>query len=429
MPSRAEWGRRLERALRVVGYGGLLAALFLAVQARSTTPGRREVSPAMLPGYLAESVAGMDSIAVEGDTALDPVYRDWLAAVRVSGRAVTWRGSIPPTAIEIDPIVDPGGGHRVLVASPPGPVRLLDSLGMLDSTRASGGGAGFETAAIRGAAQAIVSGQRAVAARRDSLSARRIAVLGRPTWETKFVIAALEERGWLVDARIPLTPDTAVVQGTPLRLDTARVAAVVALDEAAGAQAASIRKFVLEGGGLVLGPGAAKLAVFASLRVGESGARLAPLELEPPADDPRRGLALVPVSRLEPGGIVLERRGGEVALAARRVGLGRVLQLGYEDSWRWRMAGPEGAVLAHRRWWSRLVGSVAYRATIRGAAPVSAHDAPLARTIARLGPPDSTLRQASGPRSGREPPSGFLFGLAIAALVAEWASRRWRGAV
>ena len=413
----------------MVAYAALVVALVLSVLARSATPGRRVVSPSLLPGYLAETAGRLDSIAVVGDTALDPVYRDWLAAARASGRPVSWNGAIPPTAVEIDPISDPAGGERVLVAAPAGPVRVADSLGMLDSTRATGGGAGFETGSVRGGVQALVSGQRARALIRDSLAARRIVVLGRPTWETKFVIAALEERGWMVDARIPLTPDTAVVQGTPLRLDTARVVAVVALDDAAGAEAAGIRGFVRDGGGLVLGAEAARLPGFASLRAGASGARLAPADLEPSPESPRRGLALLPVSRLEPGAIVLERRDGEVALAARRVGPGRVLQLGYQDSWRWRMTGPEGAVLAHRRWWSSLVGSVAYRATIRGVPPVSPHDAPLARMVARLGPADSTLRLAAVPRSGRGRGGGVLFVVAIAALLAEWGSRRWRGAV
>jgi hypothetical protein len=203
---------------------------------------------------------------------------------------------------------------------------------------------------------------------------------------------------------------------------------VVALDESAGAAAASIRRFVESGGGVVLGAGAAALPGFSALRAGVAGSRVAPVELEPPADDPRRGLALVPVSRLAPGSIVLEQRSAGVAVAARRVGMGRVLQLGYEDSWRWRMAGADGAVEAHRRWWSGLVSAVAYRATIRGYAPVSPHDAPLVRTIAQLGSPDSSHRPEPGRRS-QGPPVEWLFGLAVVSLLAEWASRRWRGAV
>ncbi len=429
MPSRADGVRWIERGLRVAAYLAILAALYLAILARIVSPGQRVVTPATLPAYLAESAGTLDSVLVVGDTALDPVYRDWLAAARVSGRSVSWRGFIPAIAVEVDPIADPAGGTRILVAAPSGPVRIADSLGTLDSTVAVGGGAGFETGAIRGAAQVLVSGQRARALARDSLAPRRIAVLGRPNWETKFVIAALEERGWLVDARIPLTPDTAVVQGTPQRIDTATVAAVVALDDAAGAETATIRRFVEAGGGLVLGPEASKLAGFSALRAGATGARVAPIELEPSAERPRRGLALWPVSRLDAHAVVLERRGGDVAVAARRVGLGRVIQLGYEDTWRWRMSGPEGAAEAHRRWWTGLVGAVAYHATIRGVAPVSPHDAPLARTIARLGPADSTLRLAPASRSGRRRDAGVLFVIAVAGLLAEWGSRRWRGAV
>jgi hypothetical protein len=334
-----------------------------------------------------------------------------------------------PLAIEIDPVADPAGGERILVAAPEGLVQLGDSLGILDSAKARGGGAGFETGSLRGPIELMVSGQRAEAVPRDSIAARRITVLGRPTWETKFVIAALEERGWEVDARIPLTPDTAVIQGMPSRLDTAGTAVVVALDDAAGGEAGRIRRFVEQGGGLVLGAEAAKLPAFAGLRAGGVGARVAAAGLEPPAENPRRGLALVPVARLDPLGIALEKRGSSIALAARRVGLGRVVQLGYEDTWRWRMAGAEGSVEAHRRWWAGLVGAVAYRATIRGVAPVSPHDAPLARTVARLGPADPNRPSAPASRRDRGSLSWLLFGLAVASLVAEWGSRRWRGAV
>ena len=415
--------------MRVTGYAALALGLYLAILSRSIVPRKVVLTPAMLPSYLAESAGTMDSIAVAGDTALDPVYRDWLAAERASGRAVSWSGSIQPVAIEVDPVVDPAGGERILVAAPPGPVRLSDSLGVLDSTSAGGGGAGFETGAVRGAVEVLVSGQRAVAIPRDSIAARRIAVFGRPSWETKFVMTALEERGWRVDARIPLTPDTAVVQGTPFRLDTAEVAAVVALDGAAEREAASIRRFVAQGGGLVLGAEAAKLPAFASFRAGAPGTRITPVELEPPADDPRRGLALLPVTRLDARAVVLEQSRGSVALAGRRSGLGRVIQLGYEDTWRWRMAGAEGSVKAHRRWWTRLVGAVAYRATLPGVAPVSPHDAPLARTIARLGPADSTRYSAPAPPPNRSTLTGLLFALALASLLGEWASRRWRGAI
>ncbi len=429
MRSRADLVRWTERVLRATGYLALVLGLYLAILSRSIVPGRAVLTPALLPSYLAESGASLDSIRVVGDTALDPVYRDWLAAERISGRPVSWSGSLVPLAIEIDPIADPTGGERILVAAPDGLVQLGDSLGILDSANASGGGAGFEAGALRGPIEATVSGQRAAAISPDSIAARRITVLGRPTWETKFVIAALEERGWEVDARIPLTPDTAVIQGLPSRLDTARTAAVVALDDAAGREGGRIRRYVEQGGGLVLGAEAARLPAFAGLRAGGVGARVVAVGLEPPADNPRRGLALAPIARLDPDGIVLEERGGRIALAARRVGLGRVVQVGYEDTWRWRMAGAEGSVEAHRRWWAGLVGAVAYRATIRGAAPVSSHDAPLARTIARLGPAEPGRPSASASRPDRRSLGWWLFGLAVASLVAEWASRRWRGAV
>ncbi|MBI2797312.1 MAG: hypothetical protein HYX65_11485 [Gemmatimonadetes bacterium] len=430
MPSRADLRRRAEGGLRATAYAALALAFLLAFRARAPRPRLRTVSPSSLAALLADVAHSADSVALSADSALDPVHRDWLAAHRAAGRSVRWAGAaIPATAIAVEPLGDPGGGDRVLVAAPPASnPRLADSAGALDSARSASGGASFLAPGLVGAARAIVARQSAHALRLDSVLPRRVVVFGRPGWEAKFVVAALEERGWTVDARFPLAPDTATVQGSPARLDTAQVAAVVALDASAEREAARIAEFVRQGGGLVLGPGASAGARFAALRVGPAGARVAPTVLEVRAGDPRRALPVLPVERPTPDAIALERRDGVVAVAARRVGPGRVIEVGYEDTWRWRMTGPEGAVEAHRRWWSGLVASAAYRATLSRATTVEVPDAPLARMVATLGPPDTSLRAArAGADAGGDGPAWWLCALALAALVTEWGSRRLRG--
>ena len=125
-----------------------------------------------------------------------------------------------------------------------------------------------------------------------------------------------------------------------------------------------------------------------------------------------------------PDALPLESRDGHVAAAARRVGAGRVLQLGYDESWRWRLAGAGDAPAAHREFWSANVSSVVYRATT-ATAPPSGDGAPLASLYAALGNP-SPARAAASIAAGGFP----WWSLAAFALllVCEWGSRRARGA-
>jgi hypothetical protein len=131
------------------------------------------------------------------------------------------------------------------------------------------------------------------------------------------------------------------------------------------------------------------------------------------------------VTSLNAGGVPLDRRADGVVLAARRVGAGRVLQVGYDDSWRWRMAGAQGSERAHREWWSRLVASVAY---VPASPPRSSSDvesaAPLARMVDRLGP-----AQAMRDTGADRPPIDhrLLLAMILILLIVEWGSRRLRG--
>jgi hypothetical protein len=123
-------------------------------------------------------------------------------------------------------------------------------------------------------------------------------------------------------------------------------------------------------------------------------------------------------------GVPLERRGDGVAVAARRVGAGRVIQVGYDDSWRWRMAGVTGSEAAHREWWSRIVRSAAYAPLSNESLSTETFDAaPLASLVDRLGP----ARALAGDLPSRPIDHRWLIALMVLLLVAEWASRRLRG--
>ncbi|MDP9205803.1 MAG: hypothetical protein M3P12_10155, partial [Gemmatimonadota bacterium] len=248
-------------------------------------------------------------------------------------------------------------------------------------------------------------------------------------WESKFVIAALEEDGWKVDAFIPVAPGVDVTQGSAVAIDTSRYSAVVALDDAAAPYASRIAGFVRSGGGVVLAPRAAALDAMGSLRAGSVG-RMAPIArgIVASGSVSLATLALSPVAGLRKDAVSLGKRAGAVAVAARRVGAGRALQSGYEDSWRWRMGGGDNSLRDHRALWTGLVGSVAYAPRISVARSASSvDDAPVAQLVAAIGP----RSVGSGVAKETVNPThwmAWLFILLSLALVAEVASRRLRGA-
>jgi hypothetical protein len=138
---------------------------------------------------------------------------------------------------------------------------------------------------------------------------------------------------------------------------------------------------------------------------------------------PRAALELSPIAPLHREAVVLESQGAYASIAARRVGVGRVTQIGYLDDWRWRMAGGEHAPEQYRAWLAGLVGGVA----IVGRSPLPPRGddaAPLATLIERLGAPVTAVAVVG--TDGRRL-STWLFALILAGLVVEWASRRSRG--
>ncbi|MGE5732773.1 MAG: hypothetical protein ACM37U_12575, partial [Gemmatimonas sp.] len=176
------------------------------------------------------------------------------------------------------------------------------------------------------------------------------------------------------------------------------------------------------GGGLVLAGPASLAPAVIPLSPGALGTRTRPSVL--PTDTIGLGTTgFYPVMSLKADGVVLERRSAGIAVAARRVGAGRVMQVGYDDSWRWRMAGGAGSMAAYRDWWSRVVAGVVY---LPGATPGGARTstAPLADLVDRLGPSRSVATDDT-PR----PPVDrrLLLALIMILLLAEWGSRRLRG--
>jgi hypothetical protein len=253
-------------------------------------------------------------------------------------------------------------------------------------------------------------------------------VIGNAAWETKFVTAALEEEGWKVDAFIHVAPQVDVTQGAIASIDTSRYSAVVAVDEAAAPYADRIAQFARSGGGVVLTPQAAATDALASLRSGAANrVSSEDASIQASGSVNLANLPLAPITSLRADAVPLEKRGSGVAVAARRVFAGRVAQLGYEDTWRWRMAGAPDAVRDHRLWWSNIVASVAYAPRISRTINEGADAAPLASFVAAVGPSSSASSASNAAANVQRWPM-WLFLLIAVALLAETASRRLRGA-
>ena len=370
------------------------------------------------------------NVLLHGDlaTSPEPWVVDWLAALGRSGHSVTWSGSPPAVAMSSEALADPRGSVRIDIAAPSRTlVTLRDSASVVDSVRVSQLGATIVTPFVVGSLVADAGGQRVSGSAPDSARLRSIVVIGDASWEGKFIVSALEERGWPVVARFHVAPKVDVTQGAAIVLDTSRIAAVVAIDTTVQSLGSTLDRFVQEGGGLILAGTASVAAAVAQLTPGATGARTR-VAIAPSDTIGLGTTGFYPVTALKSDGIVLDRRATGVAVAARRVTAGRVMQVGYDDSWRWRMAGAPGSDVAYRDWWSRAVAAVAYLPNSRGSrdrlGPTQAASAPLAHLVERLGPARSIAASTttSGPFDRR-----ILLALIMILLLAEWASRRLRG--
>ena len=430
MRSRVDWRAVLEWALRVGSLALLAWMIWLSTAARRAAGEHRVASSATLEDSLAAWT--LDPRAESLHVALDELprreERAWLAALRRDGAAVSWssRATIP-IALVVEALNDPAGGVRASLAGPTGArIVVSDSLGVLDTVVMAGPSASLRARAALGAARASASGPGASAALRDSLVQREVAVLGRAGWEAKFIIAALEESGWRVSARLAVAPDIFVRQGS-VKLDTGSTGVVVALDSTAARDARAIERYVRSGGGLVLAGDAARSSAFARVAVGRVGTRVSSAAVSFSDSAPRRALGFYPISTPAEEAVPLESRDGALAVGARRVGAGRVVQLGYDESWRWRLQGGRASPGEHRAWWSAVVGSAAYRAARTLALHGEALDpAPLAAAYSALGAPVAPERAAQA-RSSAPALRGWMLLALLAMLLAEWTSRRLRG--
>ena len=374
------------RAIATVALGWLVIGAFLR---RGMADGQ-VVDSEDLPKALDEwtSTPPADTLGLRLSEGVDQRTRDYLRALRANGSSVAWANEgILPVMLEAERLQDPAGGVVARIAAPAGSVfSLSDSLGVLDSVHVGRLGMSVRIPAFSGNIVLSAGATAASAAPRALGPDRSIVVLGMAGWESKFVVRALEERGWKVESRIGLAPGLSALQGKPFPLDTARHAAVIVLDSSAVGYTREIQQFVRAGGGLVIGAGATGY------------------------------FTRVPSAEVA----TVTRPARSVTLAAWRNGSGRVIRTNQRESWRWRMVQGESAVADHREWWAGLVGAVAYRS---GPSAESADPAPLATLTQELGPP--------GPLPGSEA-AASLWPVALAvflvSLFAEWLSRRLRGA-
>ena len=428
--------RALERGARAVALLALGALLWRAWRpddAARQVPARTVANTRALPADLARATDdGAAPIDVTLDSLLGRRERDWARALAAAGSPVTCRitpaAATTPLASVVEPVADPRGRARITtLASPGATLAVRDAAGTLDSATIAATGVRTIDATVDGAVRARAAAGEAVSAARDSLILRPILVLARAGWEGKFVTAALEEAGWRVDARFRVAPNADVRQGASLAIDTAHYAAVIALDSSAAPNAAALARFARSGGGLIVARAAASLPALAALLPARGGAAVVPRLGAFASDAPRRALDGVALTAIDRDAVVLDRTGRDARVVAVRVEAGRVVLIGYDDTWRWRMAGEDDAPAEHRAWWSSLVSSVAYAPLVQLADPPSVDEAPYAALVTALGPPAPAATGASvaGPSL---PWDALLFAIFLLSLLAEWSSRRLRGA-
>ena len=423
---------RLEHVLRGIVIAALTVLLWQSLSPEGNSGGKR-LSARGVSGALAKwsaLVKTPSGIHVQLDSVPSPLERAWLAGLAGAGTRVTWSGDLPPVMIDAEPVASPTGGTKVLVSAASGSsVVMSDEVGVIDTLRTQNAGAALALTSIAGPLIARVKGSAASTVPRDSVLLHKVLVLGAVSWETKFVAAALEEEGWRVDAFIRVAPAVDVTQGSAALIDTSRYSAVVAVDGTASQYANRMVEFARAGGGVVLAPKAASLDAMAPLRAGAVGRATSEARaIQAGGSVSLATLGVAPITSLRSDALPLERRAGAVAIAARRIGAGRAIQLGYEDTWRWRMGGSEGAVRDHRLWWTGLVSRVAHAPRVaRWTTATSTDGAPMIGLVGAIGPstPASDMANLPGKPSGL---MAWLFMLLALALIGEVASRRLRGA-
>lgn len=427
MRSRADLRHGGEWLLRATLVAVLAFAQWQSMRRVETRAGTRRVSSETLDAEVTRALTTKDRVAFDLSVTatLSRADRDVLVALRRAGLPVRWHGDVPPLALQVARDREPDARARLLlVGGGPDAVSLTDSAGPLETVRAATGTT-VDVGTLVGAVRARRGRFEARSAVLAATPPRAVLVLGRAGWESKFVMSALTESGWTVRARIPTAPGIDVRDDALFPLDTARYDAVVALDSSAADVGPAIVKFVADGGGLVVGASALAIGPLRPLVPARASDRRAGRILLANDTVTTADLPLRPLATLRSDALSLRHEAAGPVLVARRAGLGRVLAVGYDESWRWRMLGGTSGLAAHRAWWSRAVGSVApERAELPIATGVDA--APRAALIDALGPSSpGDVTGAHAPDRARLP--FILLIVAAAALLAETASRRFRG--
>jgi hypothetical protein len=425
MPSPADRSRSrrwLERALHIAALALTVFAFSRLVLPRAG--GVMRIDDAELERVLPSLVASrVTALHVRFSESPAPATRDVLGAIARAGTRVSWSGpGLAPLAMTADRVREPAAPVRVVVASS-GDVEVRDAREVLDTVRA-GAGATLEVQSPSGVISASAQRTHASTTAGAPSALKPVLVLGRASWESKFTVAALEEAGWTVEARLSVAPAADVTQGKLGDVDPGNYSVVVALDSTLGSAGRALAGFVRSGGGLVVLAEAATAPSVRTLVPARMGALVPPPFHDFMAEDPWRALPLRPLESMRPDAVRLAGRGTLTTVAARREGAGRVVQVGYEDIWRWRMQGPDEAGAAYRAWWSRLIAGVAPTPATRTAQSSSAEGAPLARLVEALGP--ATAVPAGSTPSGVLP--AWILPLILLIVLAEWTSRRLRGA-
>jgi hypothetical protein len=423
MRSRAELRVAAEWVARALFIGALALALWRSLHARQAERVMLSADTRGLASTLARVTRSplVRGLAVTIDSMPGSVERDWLAALRRAGVTVAWRGVVPGIAIAAEPTREPNARVRVSIAGSASgaPWALADSAGALDSLRIEDGGAAAEV-------QAIVGSVRAVARVPGARTPHAVLVVGRAGWESKFVAAALQESGWLVRSRQAVAPGVVVADAGIFPIDTARYSAVVALDSTAAALVPAVVHFVAQGGGLVLAGAAPALPGFAAISPAQTGVRQPGRILLDRDSVTRADLPVRPLDAVRGDAVRLEGTPSVPRTVVRRAGLGRVMTIAWDETWRWRMLGGATGQMAHRDWWSHTVGLVAAAAADSGVAG-GTDAAPLAALVEALGPSTPAVADARSRLPGDSLPIALL-ALLVVLLLAETASRRFRGA-
>ena len=444
--------RRIEVLLRTVAFGALLLAFVLMVTTMDPSLTRApfrlsravfaDSSPTALVRVLSDVFVSSNGDTVpwvHADLVAVPSAdaRGALRAAGVAGMRVTWNDSTGAKGLAVlaNALPDPQGGTLVRAYSAPSPVALVirDAGGMLDS--ASSGFLAVRAARLSTTVWAQRGDSRASIGVPAAPTLQHALVLARAGWEAKLSMAALEERGWVIDARLQLSPSTFVNVGHAATPDTARYAVVFVLDSGVVTRAV-LARYLRQGGGVVFVGDALVDVSLASLLPARVGSLRAGVAGALRTTSPRDGLAfrrLAPTARA----VVLQYDGiGNArtpAMVARRYGAGRSVATGYRESWRWRMEGNDDGIDAHRAWWTALASAAAFvprPAFSVDSSPTTVFPgdaAPYADLVARLGAP-TTQPVAMIPRPPAHSRRWLLFMVAASALLAEWGSRRTRGA-